>query len=163
MQKLIIKYKPIGLIRSEHIVPDETPIQPVYSKGHTGKVEIFPEYAEGLADLDGFSHVYLLYHLHLAGSTQLLVKPYLDDTKRGIFATRAPCRPNPIGLSIVELTGRQGNILRIDGIDIMDGTPLLDIKPYTARFDCVHTKRNGWLDNVDEETAKMRGGRGIKS
>jgi tRNA-Thr(GGU) m(6)t(6)A37 methyltransferase TsaA len=160
MSENVIKYRPIGVIRSEHTAAEQTPIQPVYAKGCTGRAEIFPEFAEGLQDLEGFSHVYLIYHLHRRGSVELLVKPFLQDIERGVFATRAPCRPNPIGLSIVELVRREGNILHLDGVDVLDGAPLLDVKPYVARFDHVETTRNGWQDDVNEETARVRGRRG---
>ncbi|MGZ5521295.1 MAG: tRNA (N6-threonylcarbamoyladenosine(37)-N6)-methyltransferase TrmO [Halobacteriota archaeon] len=155
-----IIYKPIGVIHSEHAIVEETPIQPAYAKGCRGRTEIFPEYEEGLRNLDGFSHIYLIYHFHLSESVKLIVKPFLQDVERGVFATRAPSRPNMIGLSIVELVRREGNVLYLDGVDILDGTPLLDIKPYIARFDCVQTLRNGWQDEVDEETARKRGKRG---
>lgn len=123
-------------------------------------VEIFPEFTEGLRDLEGFSHIYLVYHLRRSGPARLVVKPFLQDVDRGVFATRAPCRPNPIGLSIVELSCREGNVLHINHVDILDGTPLLDIKPYTARFDRVETTRNGWQDAVDAGEAQRRGRRG---
>jgi tRNA-Thr(GGU) m(6)t(6)A37 methyltransferase TsaA len=155
-----ITYKPIGVIRSEHTRPEETPIQPAYATGHQGRVEVLPEYAEGLRDLDGFSHVYLIYHFHVADPAKLIVQPFLQDVERGVFATRAPCRPNPIGISIVRLKGRQGNVLRVDDLDVLDGTPLLDIKPYAARFDRIDATRNGWHDQVDPETARLRGRRG---
>jgi tRNA (adenine37-N6)-methyltransferase len=155
-----IIYKPIGVIHSEHAIAEETPIQAAYAKGCRGRAEIFPEYEEGLRDLDGFSHIYLIYHFHLSESVKLIVKPFLQDVERGVFATRAPSRPNMIGLSIVELIRREGKVLYLDGVDILDGTPLLDIKPYIARFDCVQTLRNGWQDEVDEETARKRGKRG---
>jgi tRNA-Thr(GGU) m(6)t(6)A37 methyltransferase TsaA len=153
-------YQPIGVIRSEHTKPEDTPIQPVYATGCQGRAEVFPEYEAGLRDLEGFSHIYLLYHLHRAGPARLVVKPFLQDVERGVFATRAPCRPNPIGLSIVALERREGNVLYLDGVDVLDGTPLLDIKPYTARFDRIETTRNGWQDEVDDETARQRGARG---
>lgn len=156
-------YAPIGVIRSEHRDPEQTPIQPGYAGGCRGRVEVYPEFAEGLRDIEGFSHVYLIYHFHQAESPKLQVKPFLDDEERGIFATRAPCRPNAIGLSIVALTGRSGNVLEIDGVDILDGAPLLDIKPYTARFDNVPTTRNGWQDGIDDATADRRGKRGYRS
>ncbi len=155
-----ITYRPIGIIRSEHKIAQKTPIQPVFAKGCKGTVEVFPEYADGLEGIEGFSHIYLIYHLDRAGAFRLRVTPFLHDTECGLFATRAPCRPNPIGLSIVELTERRGNILYIDGADILDETPLLDIKPYTARFDCIENTKNGWQDEIDEETAKRRGRRG---
>ena len=162
MSESVVGYKPIGVIRSEHHTAEKTPIQPTYAKGCKGRVEIFPEFAKGLQDLDGFSHVYLIYHFHQSGSARLTVKPFLQDVERGVFATRAPCRPNAIGLSVVELVSREGNVLYLDGVDILDGTPLLDIKPYTAKFDCIETTCNGWQDEVDEETARRRGRRGYE-
>ena len=162
MSKAAISYNPIGVIHSEHIAAEQTPIQPVYAKGCKGRVEIFPEFAAGLQDLDGFSHLYLLYHFDRTGSAKLMVKPFMENIERGVFATRAPCRPNSIGLSIVELVRREGNMLHLDGVDILDGTPLLDIKPYTAKFDHVETTRNGWQDNIDEQTARQRGRRNFR-
>ncbi len=162
MSKTEILYRPIGIIYSEHHIPAETPIQPAYARGCRGRVEVFPEFAEGLRDLEGFSHIYLLYHFHRADPMKLTVKPFLQDEERGLFATRAPCRPNPIGLSVVELVSREGNILHLDGVDILNETPLLDIKPYTAKFDRFETGRNGWQDEVDEETARHRGRRGFR-
>jgi tRNA-Thr(GGU) m(6)t(6)A37 methyltransferase TsaA len=159
MNETSIIYRPIGIIRSEHTSTDETPIQPVYASGCAGSAEIFPEYAEGLRDLDGFSHIYLIYHFHRAGPPKLMVKPFLQDVERGVFATRAPSRPNPIGLSVVELVRREGNVLHLANVDVLDGTPLLDIKPYTAKFDCFRTARNGWQDAVDDKTARQRGRR----
>ena len=105
-----VVYKPIGVIRSEHTKPEKTPIQPVYSEGCQGRAEVFPEFAAGLRNLEGFSHIYLVYHLHKAAEPRLVVTPFLQDVDRGVFATRAPCRPNPIGLSIVKLVRREGNI-----------------------------------------------------
>jgi tRNA-Thr(GGU) m(6)t(6)A37 methyltransferase TsaA len=160
MSEHVITYKPIGVIRSEHLAEEETPIQSVYAKGCRGRAELFAEFGDGLCDLEGFSHVYLIYHFHRAGPARLTLKPFLQDVDRGVFATRAPCRPNAIGLSVVELIRREGNVLHLDGVDILDGTPLLDIKPYTARFDLFETARNGWQDDVDEETARQRGRRG---
>jgi tRNA-Thr(GGU) m(6)t(6)A37 methyltransferase TsaA len=157
-----ILYWSIGVIHSEHTVAEDTPIQPVYAKGCKGYVELCPEFAEGLKDLDGFSHIYLIYHFHQCRQVKLIVKPFLQDRERGIFSTRAPWRPNPIGLSVVELTGIEGNILHLDGVDILDGTPLLDIKPYTAKFDLHDVKCNGWQDEVDDDTAHRRGKRGFQ-
>jgi tRNA-Thr(GGU) m(6)t(6)A37 methyltransferase TsaA len=160
MRENAITYRPIGVIRSEHVAAEETPIQPAYAKGCQGRAEVFPEFAPGLRDVEGFSHIYLIYHFHKAGPAKLAVKPFLQDIERGVFATRAPSRPNAVGLSIVELVSREGNVLHLDGVDILDGTPLLDIKPYTAKFDRFETARNGWQDEVDEKTAKRRGRRG---
>ena len=160
MSESIITYRPIGLIRSEHITPEKTPIQPAYAKGCKGRAEIFPEFEDGLRDIEGFSHIYLIFHFNQAQDAKLIVKPFLQDIERGVFATRAPCRPNAIGLSIVELLGREGNVLHLDGLDVLDNTPLLDIKPYTKKFDCIETTRNGWQDEVDEITAQKLGKRG---
>jgi tRNA-Thr(GGU) m(6)t(6)A37 methyltransferase TsaA len=160
MRERTITYKPIGVIRSEHTAVEQTPIQPIYAKGCKGRAEIFAEFSEGLRDLEGFSHVYLIYHFHQASPAKLRVKPFLQDIERGVFSTRAPCRPNAVGLSIVELVRCEGNVLHLDGVDILDGTPLLDIKPYTAKFDRFETARNGWQDEVDEKIAKRRGRRG---
>jgi tRNA-Thr(GGU) m(6)t(6)A37 methyltransferase TsaA len=141
-----IIYRPIGTIRSPHKQTQGTPIQPTAADGIRGEVEIYPQYAPGLQDLEGFSHVILLYHFDRAGAYQLKVKPFLDFQLRGVFATRAPSRPNPIGLSIVELVCIRGNSLEILGVDILDGTPLLDIKPYVDRFDGRNSARQGWLE-----------------
>jgi len=159
MSEKIITYQPIGVIRSEHTRPECVPIQPVYAGGCRGRAEIFPELSDGLRDLEGFSHIYLIYQLHQAPPAKLLVKPFLQDVEHGVFATRSPARPNPIGLSIVKLERREGNVLYLDGLDILDGTPLLDIKPYCARFDCIQPTRNGWQDEVDDATAQQRGAR----
>jgi tRNA-Thr(GGU) m(6)t(6)A37 methyltransferase TsaA len=126
-------------------------------------VELFSEFAEGLADIEGFSHVYLIYWLHRAAPAQLRVKPFLEDREHGIFATRAPCRPNPIGLSLVRLVRREGPTLLLEGVDVLDGTPLLDLKPYSPRYDTVEQPRGGWTDRVDEATAQTRGRRGYRS
>jgi tRNA (adenine37-N6)-methyltransferase len=152
-------YRPIGIIRSEHTRPEKTPIQPVYCEGCQGRAEVFPEFAAGLRDLEGFSHIYLVYHFHRADGPQLVVKPFLQDVERGVFATRSPRRPNTIGLSIVKLVRCEGSVLYLDNVDVLDGTPLLDIKPYTARFDRIEGTRNGWQDEVDEATAQLRGRR----
>jgi tRNA-Thr(GGU) m(6)t(6)A37 methyltransferase TsaA len=162
MTNKLLTYRPIGIIHSEHTIAEKTPIQPVYAKGCKGQAEVFPEFALGLQDLEGFSHIYLIYHFHQSPRVKLIVKPFLQDVERGVFSTRSPCRPNAIGLSIVELLGRKENILYLDGLDILDGTPLLDIKPYTAKFDLHDVKKNGWQDEVDEHTAQKRGKRGYK-
>ncbi len=155
-----VRYRPIGVIRTPHKNPDATPIQPVFATGIEGTAEVDPAFAEGLQDLDGFSHIYLIYYLYRARpAARLLVRPFLQDVERGVFATRAPSRPNPIGLSVVPLLGREGNILRFDGADMLDGSPLLDIKPYVGRFDCVQPTHSGWQDEVDEQTARTRGSR----
>ena len=142
----IIQYRPIGIIHSPYKTPAGTPIQPPASKGAEADVEVFEKYAEGLTDLGEFSHVYLIYHFHLSRKFSLKVKPFLDDKPHGLFATRAPSRPNAIGLSIVELIGTEYNILRVKNIDVLDGTPLLDIKPYVPGFDIRKVHKIGWME-----------------
>lgn len=154
--------KPIGFIRSEHKKAEDTPIQPVYAEECKGRVEILPEYEEGLTDIEGFSHIILLYWLHKAGAAKMLVKPFLVDEQHGVFATRSPCRPNPIGLSIVRLIKRDGPILNIEGVDVLDGTPVLDIKPYSSCFDCFPDAHNGWQEAISSEEANRRGKRGYR-
>ena len=120
----------IGVIHSDHRLPEDTPIQPEFARGCRGRVEVYPSYVEGLEHIETFSHLILLYALHAAGEPQLTVRPFLDDTPRGVFATRHPCRPNRIGLSVVRLVRRVGAVLYIEDVDILDATPLIDIKPY---------------------------------
>jgi tRNA-Thr(GGU) m(6)t(6)A37 methyltransferase TsaA len=140
-----VNYTFIGVIHSPYKKPQGVPIQSSTAKDVEGTVEVYPRFAEGLKDLDGFSHVFLVYHFHLAGMFSLHVKPYLDDRLHGVFATRAPARPNPIGISIVRLAKVEGNILHVKDVDIVDGTPLLDIKPYVPKFDYRETEKIGWL------------------
>ena len=135
-------------MRSPHEAANGTPIQPSRARGIEGTVEIEEEYVEGLSDLDGFSHIILICHLHKASPYKLKVVPYLDTELRGLFATRAPSRPNPVGLSVVRLLGIDGGRLRIEGVDLLDGTPVLDIKPYVREFDDRTEVRCGWLDEV---------------
>jgi len=141
-----IKYRPIGVIHSPFKEPKGTPIQPAAAKGISGTVEVFPEYAEGLKDVEGFSHIILIYHFHLSSGSSLTAKPYMDNEKRGIFAIRGPSRPNPIGISIVRLIGIEGNTIHIQDMDIVEGTPLLDIKPYVPEFDIREGGKTGWLE-----------------
>jgi len=141
-----IKYKPIGIIHSPFKEVKGMPIQPTAAKGIKGSVEIFLEYAEGLKDIEGFSHIILIFHFHLSGKASLKVKPFMDNQPRGLFATRAPSRPNPIGLSIVRLVNVEERTLHIKDVDIVDGTPLLDIKPYVAGFDSREDIKIGWLE-----------------
>ena len=142
-----IYYKPIGIIHSPFKEPKGTPIQPAGAAGVDASVELFEEYAEGLKDLDGFSHIVLLCHFHLSKKGSLIVRPYLDTKLRGVFATRSPSRPNPIGLSIVRLVKIEGNTLYIKDADIVDGTPLLDIKPYIPNLEERESVKIGWLEN----------------
>ena len=159
--------EPVGIIRSEHRDHAQTPIQPVCAEGSPGRVEVFPQFAEALDDIEGFSHLHLIYWLHraaevvssVAGPSPLKVAPYLDDVPRGVFATRTPVRPNPIGLSLVRLLERRGNVLVVEGLDVLDGTPLLDIKPYVEKFDLRVDTRGGWTDRVSDTTFRQRGER----
>jgi tRNA-Thr(GGU) m(6)t(6)A37 methyltransferase TsaA len=157
----IITFTPIGVIHSDHLEAGQTPIQPFFAKGCPGTAEIFPEYAEGLKDIEGFSHLILLYHFHRSTTSSLVVRPYLDDEDRGVFATRHPCRPNPIGLSIVRLIRREGVLLFLEDVDILDGTPLLDIKPYFPQYDVPEGARAGWAENIPADLARARGRRGF--
>lgn len=136
---------PIGMIHSLFTDKSQAPIQASLSQAR-GVVEVYQEYAEGLQDLEGFSHIFLLYAFHESSGYSLLVKPFLDDHLHGLFATRYPARPNPIGMSVVRLTARQGNILEVEGVDMLDGTPLLDIKPYVTDFDLRTDTRSGWYE-----------------
>ena len=141
-----IKFEPIGIIHSPYTKLHDMPIQPSAARGVKGRVEIYKKYLPALSDLDRFSHIYLLYHFHLTQSVQLKVIPFLDDQERGLFATRAPKRPNPIGLSVVKLIRVEEHILHIENIDVIDGTPLLDIKPYVREMEAVEDLRIGWLE-----------------
>lgn len=150
----------IGMIHSEHKIPEDTPIQPEFARECQGWVEVFPAYANGLKDIETFTHLILLYAFHAAGEPKLIVQPFLDDTPRGVFATRHPCRPNRIGLSVVRLMRREGAVLHIQEVDILDSTPLIDIKPYVPRFDAPSGAGGGWTETVDPEQAHKRGRRG---
>jgi tRNA-Thr(GGU) m(6)t(6)A37 methyltransferase TsaA len=155
-----IKYKSIGVIHSPFKEPRGTPIQPAGAKGIDGIVEIFPEYAEGLKDIEGFSHIILLYHFHLSKVSTSIVKPFMDNEKHGVFAMRGPSRPNPIGISVVCLVRVEDNMLHIRDVDIVDGTPLLDIKPYIPEFDIREVQRIGWLEkNVHKLSTSKDNGR----
>jgi len=158
-----IKYKPIGIIHSPFKEPKGTPIQPAGAKGVQATVEVFPEYAEGLKDVDGFSHLILIYHFHLARGATLEAKPFMDDEKHGIFAIRGSSRHNPIGLSVVRLIKVEGRFLHIQDVDMVDGTPLLDIKPYVPEFDTREVNKIGWLEKrVDRLPTQKDDGRFIK-
>ena len=146
--------KPIGVTHSPNRQEAGTPIQPRWAEHIEGRVEVFPEFAAGLKDLDGFERVWLLYWCDRAAPVELLAKPYLDDNVRGVFATRAPCRPNPIGLSTVRLLRIEGRMLHVAGLDALDQTPLLDIKPYAPEFDCYAVERIGWLGRRQSRQTK---------
>ena len=137
--------KPIGVIHTPYKRMEDVPIQPSYSK-EIGEIEVFKEYEEGLKDIEGFSHVIILYLFHKSQGYSLLVKPFLDSDKHGVFATRHPNRPNSIGISVVRLLERRGRILRVKGIDVIDGTPLMDVKPYVPNFDQAIDVKIGWLE-----------------
>lgn len=141
-----IRYEPIGVIHSSNEQPEGTPIQPRAAEGTKGEVEVYKEYVDGLKDLDGFSHIILIYHFHKSGDSPLRVKPYMDKEEHGVFAMRGPSRPNPIGISTVKLKEIDENRLVVENIDIVDGTPLLDIKPYVPQFDRFDVESYGWLE-----------------
>lgn len=151
-----IEFQPIGTIHTPFTKTEGMPIQPTGDAGVKGSIEIFEEYRRGLKDLDGFSHIILLYHFHRSSGFSLEVIPFMDNLKRGLFATRAPARPNPIGLSIVELDGIEDGILQIRNVDILDGTPLLDIKPYAPAFDRPAGVRAGWLEKTGGKVVGKR-------
>ena len=154
MKKIV--YEPIGIIHSPFKDIKGMPIQPTGAKGIAGTIEIYPEFAEGLKDLEGFSHIILIYHFHLSKGYSLKVKPFMDENLRGVFATRAPKRPNPIGISVVKLRKIEGNILNIEDVDIVDGTPMLDIKPYVPEFDVQEIEKIGWLSQKANNVPKMK-------
>jgi tRNA-Thr(GGU) m(6)t(6)A37 methyltransferase TsaA len=147
-----MKLKPIGVIRTPFTKPAGTPIQPVFAEGAEGRVEVLKNYVDGLKDLEGFDRIWLIYWFDRVSQVNLTVKPFLDAVERGLFATRAPCRPNPIGMSCVRLLRVEGNVLHVADVDILDGTPLVDIKPYAPRFDHYTVERCGWLDSVTPKT-----------
>ena len=158
-----ITYKPIGVIRSPFKKPKGTPIQSSSAKGVKGTVEIFPEYVEGLQDINGFSHIILIYHFHLSKKSSLKAMPFMDDKIHGIFAIRGSSRPNPIGISIVRLLRVDENVLYIQNIDIVDETPLLDIKPYVPEFDKAESTKIGWIrGNIDKLSKTTDDGRFTK-
>lgn len=143
-----IEYQPIGVIHSPFKKIEGMPIQPAGAAGVMGTIEVFESYRTGLKDLDGFSHILLLYHFHRVQGFSLYVVPFMDSKARGLFSTRAPRRPNPIGLSVVRLHGIEEGVLHIENVDVLDGTPLLDIKPYVPEFDPRGEVRTGWLEEA---------------
>lgn len=142
-----ITFSPIGKIVTPHETIEDMPIQPASGAAYEGQAILLPEYNEALSDLDGFSHIYLIFHLHLSKGYQLKVKPFLDDKEHGLFATRTPKRPVPIGLSLVELISVENNVIRFKGADMLNNTPLLDIKPFARQFDVPEHSASGWLEN----------------
>ncbi len=155
-----VTYRPIGIVHTPFTDVEGMPIQPTAALGVRGSIVLEDEFAAGLLDLDGFSHLILLYHLHAIRQMRLIVTPFLDDAPHGIFATRSPARPNPLGLSTVRLVGIHGCRVEIEDVDMLDGTPLLDIKPYVPAFDDRQSARIGWfagrLDRLPEIRADPR-------
>jgi len=155
-----ISYTPIGIIHTPFVKQSDTPIQGVFNPDCLGEVEVFPPYLDGIKDIAGFSHIFLVYHFHLAEGFSLVTKPFLDDEGKGIFSIRHFNRPNPIGISVVRLDQVKNNILTIGEVDIVDCTPLLDIKPYIPDFDIRSDVREGWYEHARNKTEYERN-RGI--
>jgi tRNA-Thr(GGU) m(6)t(6)A37 methyltransferase TsaA len=153
---MTIEFQPIGIIHSPHKSLSGMPIQPTGARGIKGIVELYQDFSEGLKDLEGFSHIFLLYFFHQTKGYNLNVIPFLDKTPRGLFATRAPRRPNAIGLSIVQLNNIEQNILHVEDLDILDGTPLLDIKPYVPKFDYRSDTAIGWLEGCKNNSMNKK-------
>jgi tRNA-Thr(GGU) m(6)t(6)A37 methyltransferase TsaA len=153
---MMFNYRPIGIIHAPFETTQGMPIQPAGAQSICGTIDIYPEFAPGLKDLDGFSHIILLYHFHRSKKTKLEVIPFLDSKPRGIFATRASSRPNPIGISMVKLVKIERNTLHIENVDILDGTPLLDIKPYVPEFDQYPVEKIGWLEKAKERVVNKK-------
>ncbi len=156
MDDKLIEFRPIGTIHTPFKKLDNMPVQPPGGAGVKGMVKIFDEYRPGLKDLDGFSHIILLFFFHRSRGFKLDVVPFLDTVKRGLFATRAPKRPNQIGLSVVQLDKIEDGVLHISNVDILDGTPLLDIKPYIPEFDFQKDVRTGWREKVKKTVKDIK-------
>jgi tRNA-Thr(GGU) m(6)t(6)A37 methyltransferase TsaA len=146
-----IELKPIGILRTPFESPDKMPIQPCSKGAASGTALVFPEYTDGLYHLDGFTHIILIYYLHRVKRQELIVTPFLDNTSHGVFATRAPVRPNPVGISIVRLEKIEDNILYLQGLDMINGTPLIDVKPYIPDFDSHPDAKAGWYDKIQKK------------
>lgn len=140
-----ISYSPIGYFRTPHSTPAGMPVQPTGAAGVRGTISVLPEFQEGLVDIEGFSHLIVLYHLHEICGHDLTVVPFLDNQPHGIFATRSPKRPNPVGLSVMKLVGTREGVLLLENVDVLDGTPVIDIKPYVPDFDVWPADRTGWF------------------
>ena len=139
-----VTYRAIGVVRSPFTTIEGMPIQPSRAHGAAGTLEIDPEFEAGLKDLEGFSHVLVVCHLHRVSGAELTVVPFLDPEPRGIFATRAPKRPNPISISLLRVASVNGNLIQVLDVDLLDGTPVLDVKPYVPEFDACSDARTGW-------------------
>jgi tRNA-Thr(GGU) m(6)t(6)A37 methyltransferase TsaA len=148
--------RPIGAVKSRFTDPTGMPIQTAGVPDETARIEVLPEFAAGLRDIEGFDYLILITHLHRAAHERLQVIPFLDDTPHGVFATRAPTRPNRLGLSIVKLLRVEGHVLHFAGNDMLDGTPVLDIKPYVPRFDVRQTERIGWFEKRVNTVTEVR-------
>ncbi|MCD6600107.1 MAG: tRNA (N6-threonylcarbamoyladenosine(37)-N6)-methyltransferase TrmO [Dehalococcoidia bacterium] len=157
-----VTYEPIGIIRTTFKEKTSTPIQGIFDPDSKGEVEVFPQYADGLKKITGFSHLILIYHFHLAEDCSLMARPFLDNKDKGIFSIRHFNRPNPLGISVVRLHNVKVNVLMISEVDIVDGTPLLDIKSYISDFDNRHNTRNGWYEHASNES-KYKRGKGIQT
>ena len=141
-----IKLKPIGVIYTPYKELKGMPIQGKFKKGIRGTIRLFSKYRIGLKDIEGFSHLILLYYFDRSKKEELIAKPFLEDREHGIFAIRSPHRPNHIGFSIVKLEEVKDNTIIFSEVDILDNTPLLDIKPYVKHFDSRHNVKSGWID-----------------
>jgi tRNA (adenine37-N6)-methyltransferase len=156
MPMTTIVFRPIGIIRSPFLEPAGTPIQASGATGVRGTVHVDPEFVPGLDDLSGFSHIILIYQFHRAAAPRLRVVPFLDSREHGVFATRAPARPNPLGFSVVRLLSVDAGTLEIENVDILDSSPLLDIKPYVPAFDSWQVTSLGWLSECSESAVSTR-------
>lgn len=150
-----IEFTPVGIIHTPFKTVENMPIQPSAAKDVTAAIEVFPEYADGLADLEGFSHIYVIFHLHRVRGYKLKVIPFLDTVERGIFATRSPARPNPIGLSVAEIVSVKNNIIEIRGVDMLNGSPVIDIKPFVPEFEDYTGIRKGWFEGKTRNASKI--------
>ncbi|MEN6442176.1 MAG: tRNA (N6-threonylcarbamoyladenosine(37)-N6)-methyltransferase TrmO [Methanoregula sp.] len=152
----LYQFVPIGIIHSPFSEPAGMPIQPAGASGVQGRIVLDPEFQDGLKDLTGFSRIILIYIFHRSNGYNLNIMPFLDTVQHGVFATRAPRRPNAIGISIVRLVAIHGCELIIEDVDILDGTPLLDIKPYVPAFDAYPEEKAGWFDNSGDTVTGVR-------
>jgi tRNA-Thr(GGU) m(6)t(6)A37 methyltransferase TsaA len=148
--------RPVGVVRSRFTEATGMPIQTAGAPEEPGRLEVFAEFAPGLRDIEGFDYLILITHLHQCAHERLEVVPFLDNASHGVFATRAPARPNRLGLSIVRLVSVEGTTLHFSGNDMMDGTPVLDIKPYVPRFDVRETERVGWFGTKLDQLPGIR-------
>lgn len=146
--------KAIGVVKSELFGEPGTPVQPAYAQGTRGTIRIYPEYKEALRDLDDFERIWVIFMMNRAKPFKPIIKPYLDDKEHGLFATRSPSRPNPIGMSCVRLDRVEGDLIHISELDMLDGTPVVDIKPFVSKFDCWERQKSGWFDHVGEHSGK---------